>query len=122
MCRRPPEMPAHSAYLVRGSLTDDDLWALVVATVTEPVTLNSSTTVDIEWHIVDGDRWTSWNPITEPGRCGPDTIMIAADKRTAIDDTVVTVTGSRPARRIPIDEAAWEVFIHLIGAGRSDRE
>lgn len=118
-----PETPPHSAYLVRGSLTDDDLWDLVVATITEPVILNASTTVDIEWLFVDGDPWASWNPITEPMRCRPSATVVVADKQTAIDDTVATVSiGSGASRRIPVDEVAWETFLHLISADPSDHE
>lgn len=119
---RLPETPPYGAYLVRGSLADDDLWNLVVATVTEAMELNSSTKVDIKWLVTDRDPWTSRAPIAEPTGERPTGLVLVADEQTATDDTVAAmVLGSGTARRIPVDEAAWETFVLLIDADRLDQ-
>jgi hypothetical protein len=114
MDRSLPETPPHSAHLVRGSLADDDLWDLVVATVTESVALNRFTKVDIEWLVAVDDDCTSGDPTTG-STCGrPIGLVLVADEQTAIDDTVVVMVGTEALRRIPVDEAAWTTFLHLI--------
>jgi hypothetical protein len=120
MERSGTETLPYSAHLVRASLADDDLWDLVVATVTEPVMLNRSTRVDIAWLVAVVGDWRSGDPMTDPTSGRLARLVLVADEETAIDDTVAMVTENDPPRRVPVDEASWATFLQLIDDDRLD--
>lgn len=112
--------PGGAVYLVRASLSDDVLWDLVIATVTVSVVLNHSTEVDLGWQVRDGDPWTAWDPLVEPVSVPDSAVVLVADARTAVDDTLAIALPEKVGR-VPVDEAAWFALEAIIAGGASER-
>lgn len=101
-------------------MSDDVLWDLVIATVTVSVVLNRSTEVDLGWQVRDGDPWTAWDPLVEPVSVPDAAVVLVADARTAVDDTLALALPEKVGR-VPVDEAAWFAFEAKITGSASER-